>query len=476
MQVTIGAKLTLSVGAMLALGLAVGLTSVSALNTLDTRVDSLVQVSGKTLALIGDIKSEVDEMLAWERGLILYSFTLDARAIEAKTGYKKHLAGARAAMERMWPLAVPEIRKMLEDVEARLASWQALSERVAQLCQEEKPDEAWGLVLERTHPVYQEVSRLTDSMYAIQQKVMTDEHAAANWEVTRSRWAALALNGVSAIVVIGIVLNLRRTTCHLRRTAHDVLEAAHQVEGAAEQVSATSQTLAQGASEQAASLQQTSASSEEISSMTRQNAENSAAAVQLMQQAADVVIEVNHAVDAMAQSMTEISQSSARISKIIKVIDEIAFQTNILALNAAVEAARAGEAGMGFAVVADEVRNLAQRCAQAARDTAELIEESITKSAEGGRKLEQVTRAMRQNVEIAGKAKLLVDEVNVGSQEQARGVEQVAKAISHMEYVTQKTAASAEESASAGEELTALSQAMKQAAAHLDALVGSQRG
>ena len=173
--------------------------------------------------------------------------------------------------------------------------------------------------------------------------------------------------------------------------------------------------------------------------------------------------------------MTEINASSEKVSKIIKVIDEIAFQTNILALNAAVEAARAGEAGMGFAVVADEVRNLSQRCAQAARDTASLIEESIAKSHDGMSKLDQVAGAIRSITESAAKVKTLVDEVSLGSQEQARGIEQIAKAIGQMEQVTQKNAANAEQSASASEELSGQAETMKGVAGQLQALVGGRK-
>ena len=157
-------------------------------------------------------------------------------------------------------------------------------------------------------------------------------------------------------------------------------------------------------------------------------------------------------------------------------IDEIAFQTNILALNAAVEAARAGEAGMGFAVVADEVRNLAQRCAQAAKDTASLIEESIAKSNDGKSKVDQVAAAIREITEESTTIKTLVDEVNLGSQEQARGMEQIGKAITQMEQVTQKTAANAEESASAAEELNAQSESLERHCRAADGDGGWRRG
>jgi methyl-accepting chemotaxis protein/methyl-accepting chemotaxis protein-1 (serine sensor receptor) len=258
----------------------------------------------------------------------------------------------------------------------------------------------------------------------------------------------------------------------LGEITREISVGAEQVASAAGEVAATSQSLAQGASEQAASLEETSASSEEINSMARKNAENSRAAVALVTNSQQTFHATNQKLDQMVVAMNEINSSSAKISNIIKVIDEIAFQTNILALNAAVEAARAGEAGMGFAVVADEVRNLAQRCAQAARDTSALIAESITKSNDGKTKVDEVAGAVRATTAESVRVKTLVDEVSLGSEEQTRGIEQVAKALTQMEQVTQRSAASAEEGAAAAEHLNAQSAAMREMVKRLASLAG----
>ncbi len=193
-----------------------------------------------------------------------------------------------------------------------------------------------------------------------------------------------------------------------------------------------------------------------------------------MQESAKNAGEVNSSLDRMVTQMKEIDTSSNKIARIIKVIDEIAFQTNILALNAAVEAARAGEAGLGFAVVADEVRNLAQRCAQAARDTAGLIEDSIATSHDGNARLDQMAGAVRAMTDSAVRVKSLVDEVNQGSQEQARGMDQIARSVSQMQNVTQTTASAAEEGASAGAELTSHASTLRSLVHEMREMVGAQ--
>ncbi|MBW2107812.1 MAG: chemotaxis protein, partial [Deltaproteobacteria bacterium] len=237
--------------------------------------------------------------------------------------------------------------------------------------------------------------------------------------------------------------------------------AADQVGAATSQVASASQSLAEGASEQAASLEETSSSLEEMSSMTKQNADNAAQANNLMQEANQAVEQAKGSMAEVNTSMEEITKASEETQKIIKTIDEIAFQTNLLALNAAVEAARAGEAGAGFAVVADEVRNLAMRAADAAKNTAGLIEDTVKKINAGS---QLVTKTNEAFVEVAGSAAKvsdLVSEIAAASNEQAQGIEQVNTAVAEMDKVVQQNAANSEESASAAEEMSAQAQELQ---------------
>jgi methyl-accepting chemotaxis protein/methyl-accepting chemotaxis protein-1 (serine sensor receptor) len=288
-----------------------------------------------------------------------------------------------------------------------------------------------------------------------------------------ARWVAFALTGL-CLAAGGVVMWVARGIGgRLRRVARELGENAARMASAASQVSASSQALAESASEQAASLEETSASSEEITAMSRRNSENFRGAASLVTQSQQKFAAANRSLQAMVAAMGEIGASSHKISGIVKVIGEIAFQTDILALNAAVEAARAGAAGTGFAVVAEEARKLAQRCAQAAKDTAAVIQESIARSNDGQLKADRVAGAMRAIAEESSKLKALVDEIHLGSQEQARGIEQIGQAIARMEQATQTTAASAEQSAAAAGELTAQSETLQDLVENLIGMVGA---
>jgi methyl-accepting chemotaxis protein/methyl-accepting chemotaxis protein-1 (serine sensor receptor) len=343
---------------------------------------------------------------------------------------------------------------------------------MAGMCAAGQLEQADEVRKNKQRPIADQMAKSADEILEISRGRLSAAVKSSTEDAARSRWLVIACIVVALSVGTLIIFVVRLVNRSLRQTAAELSEGAGQVASAAGQVSSSSQSLAQGSSEQAASLEETSASSEEIASMARKNSENSREAAGLVTGSQQKFVQTNHSLDQMVVAMGEINTQSDKIAKIIKVIDEIAFQTNILALNAAVEAARAGEAGMGFAVVADEVRNLAQRCAQAAKDTATLIEESIAKSNDGKVKVDQVAAAIRTITEESAKVKTLVDEVNLGSQEQARGIEQIGKAIIQMEQVTQKTAANAEESASAAEELNAQSETLKDIVERLTSMVG----
>jgi len=248
--------------------------------------------------------------------------------------------------------------------------------------------------------------------------------------------------------------NINTLVHNLDDAMSQVSEAVGQVSSASGEISQGAQSLAEGSNTQASSLEEVGASLEEMSSMTKQNADNSNQAKLLAAEARGAANEGDSAMKSMASAIQQIKQSSDNTAKIVKTIDEIAFQTNLLALNAAVEAARAGEAGKGFAVVAEEVRNLAMRSAEAAKNTTEMIEESV-KNADGGVKItEEVAKSLGQIVDRVGKVGDLIAEIASASNEQALGIEQVNTAVASMNQVTQQNAANSEESASAAEELS----------------------
>ena len=470
---TIGKKLFGSLGVLALLLSACAWFGIRTAADIHGNLNDAVQLA-EDVHLAGEVERDVSQLYKFELETVLAGMQKNRGHVEqARKDAAETLAKANKTIDEILSTSKTEKdREYCAGLKAEMAKWKSTFDRVQAAVDEGKLSEADEVSEKESRPLVAELEKTAAALVDTQFDELAGDKREADAAYSTNRAIMIGIALVSSLLLLGVVWVVRQINRDLRQTATELAEGAEQVASAASQVSSSSQSLAQGSSEQAASLEETSASSEEINSMARKNSENSRVAADLMTQSQHRFDQTNQSLDQSVVAMGEINTQSDKIAKIIKVIDEIAFQTNILALNAAVEAARAGEAGMGFAVVADEVRNLAQRCAQAAKDTSALIEESIAKSNDGKVKVDQVATAIRAITEEAGKVKTLVDEVNLGSQEQARGIEQIGKAITQMEQVTQKTAANAEESASAAEELNAQSETLKDIVERLTAMVG----
>jgi methyl-accepting chemotaxis protein len=364
-------------------------------------------------------------------------------------------------------------KSLLDDVVSLRSKFLSIRERVLGLADEGHVDAATALYASEGRPAYvayvDSLARLCETSVSRIQSSTESLDAT----VRRSIWITLA--GVACVLILGIGLSvlitrsLNQVLVHLTSAVN---EASAQISAASAQVSSASQSLAESSSEQAASLEETSASLEEISSMTKRNADSAENARSISEESSRATEVGTREMSEMVDAMAAIKSSSDNIAKIIKTIDEIAFQTNILALNAAVEAARAGETGAGFAVVADEVRNLAQRAATAAKETAEKIDDSIAKSERGVEISARVANGLREITEKTRKVNELIGEIASASKEQNQGLGQISSAITQMDTVTQGNAGSAEETAAAAEELSSQAASLLDSVAELSGLVG----
>lgn len=296
--------------------------------------------------------------------------------------------------------------------------------------------------------------------YQVKEAKEMEAEAESNYaEASRNMLIAVIL-----AIVVGLGLSLKvafDASGSLGEVLKNLEMGADQVAAGSSQVSSSSQQMAEGSSESASSLEQTSASLEEMAAMTRQNSANAQRAADLVEETRNMVSRGSEAVESTVSSMLKMSESADKVSRIIKTIEEIAFQTNLLALNAAVEAARAGEHGRGFAVVADEVRSLAGRSATAARDTAALIEENATRASQGVAVSHDAGIALKAIVQSSGKVAELVREIAAASAEQAKGIGEITSAVGQMERVVSGNAANAEELSSTSEEMSSQAKALR---------------
>lgn len=464
---------SLALGVMFSLTLAVSIAYVVTVQRLSAVAASAANETAVRLQLTGKLKEQTAILRFAQRGVVLFTSDNDsANATQERNRYERALADIKKTGAEYGRAAESEVgRKAVAVFTEEVERYSRFFEDVDSAAKAHNVHLALDVIVNRARPVANTMTAALEQLVELEQRQLKATLSEIAFHRTQANVIAAAACCLS-VVISGIVfIFLRRSTAGLKKLAGELNDGAARVANAASQVSSTSQSLAQGASQQAASLEETSASTEEINAMAKKNADACSMATELVGETQEKFAHTNASLDLMVQAMGEITTSSEKISKIIQVIDEIAFQTNILALNAAVEAARAGDAGAGFAVVAEEVRNLAHRSAKAAKDTAVLIQETISKSHDGSVKVGQAAVATRDVTAAASQIKTLVEAVNGASQEQSRGIEQIGKAVSHMDQLTQSTAAAAEQGASAAQELTAESKTLKAIVAELAEIV-----
>jgi methyl-accepting chemotaxis protein len=475
---TIKKRIDLGFASILILTALVGAAGLGAISRIQDNVGAMVDDAMPGVILSGKIKSR-----ALQRQLDLMCH-LNAKTAADKKRYEddgaacadtivKSLADFQGAVYRSDRLFRSDDRQAYQKIADARDGYNRLYDEALAESRAGQTEKALAEINESLQPAFTAYLKAMDELFeanAVYGRQAGDHMQSTtrmvNWTVTGLTCLAVL---AGAILAWATTRGLNRL---LQRVASEIDRASEEISLASGQVSTSGQSLAQGAGEQAASLEQTSASLEEISCMTRRNAENADNAKKLASQTRCAADTGFSDMRDMSQAMDAIKSSSNNIGKIIKTIDEIAFQTNILALNAAVEAARAGEAGMGFAVVADEVRHLAQRSAHAAQETADKIQDSITRSQRGVEISAKVAGSLQEIVEKARTVDELLGQIAAASAEQSQGIAQVNSAVNQLDSVTQTNAGSAEENAGAAENLNTQAAALKAAVGALAKLVG----
>jgi len=470
---TIGKRLFLGVGALVVSTFALGITALISISSISNHLHAIVDVTVKKQTLANGMYRNSADLTSSIRGILLRATMKDTATLAANQALFSTSADAiQSSIQTITPLLVqPEAKQSVQDIQENLNTMRSADQAILQAIAAGNTAASLTILDTSVKPTEQRLDASVLQVLKAQNETLASDAGDSTIAAETSSWVTALMLAVAIIVGIVVVFAVRQINTVLRTSMSEMEEASVQIVSAAGQVASSSQSLAQGASEQTATIEETSSASAEINSMAKRTTENSRSTAEMVTRSQEGFEKANQSLTEMVGAMDGINASSQKISKIIKVIDEIAFQTNILALNAAVEAARAGEAGMGFAVVADEVRNLAQRCAQAAKDTADLIEDSIQKSNGGRVKVDQVAVAIAAITAESSKIKVLVDEISLGSVEQSSGIDQISRAITQMEQVTQSSAANAEESAAAAEQLNAQAASMKDVVETLRAMV-----
>jgi methyl-accepting chemotaxis protein len=476
----VGARLVLAFSFMILILGTIGLVGYVSIKNIKHELDGIFAVNLPSIDLLIETDRDLQQLLVAERSMIFANAKSELFQ-QLLADYQENFEQSADRWTKYQTLQLTAAEKEIisEYMKARKewedTSRQVVDGRIADTRQGRRLalDLSLGLAKEKFEGMRQYLDQLTE--LNLQYAAEAHSKAVATYEKAVFSLIAVLAAGLVAGVLLMWLLS-RGITRPLSTVMAGLNQASEQVASASTELSGTSNQLAEGASEQAAALEESSSSLEEMSSMTRQNADNAKQANNLMQEANQVVDEANQAMTALTASMSEISKASEETSKIVKTIDEIAFQTNLLALNAAVEAARAGESGAGFAVVADEVRNLAMRAAEAARNTAVLIEGTVKKVQDGVELVAKSDEAFTKVSRSSHRVGELVAEIAAASDEQAHGIEQINRAVTEMDRVVQQTAASAQESAAASQEMDAQAEYMRNYVGQLADLVGRHKG
>ena len=477
-NLTIGKRITLGFVVLLCIALVLGVYLRTRLAVVQNEMVGVATNNIPAVALLSDIQATMlnDRITLYK--FILSSDPKDREDLEASM--KADSVINTQKLDQYRKIASPQGRVLLGQFDSVRADYVRARGEIIALSRASTSQDASAQVFLKTRAEMDPAAMACENALSncvAQERKEADASAANVLSAARGTdgWLLVGLALGLILGVGGAFITIRGTNRVLEHVSASLNDGAAQITSAAAQVSSASQSLAEGASEQAASLEETSASLEEMTSMSRNNADLTEKCKGWMADARVIVGNVERLLNETAASIHETNRSSEATSKVIKTIEEIAFQTNILALNAAVEAARAGEAGMGFAVVADEVRNLAQRCAQAAKETSVLIDGATAAARKGNELTVSTQEAFKQNIEIAGKVGGAVDEIAAAVKEQSLGMAQINTAVGQMDKVTQANAANAEESAAAAEELNAQAATMKASVEQLLKLVGENK-
>jgi methyl-accepting chemotaxis protein/methyl-accepting chemotaxis protein-1 (serine sensor receptor) len=470
-------KLLWAIGGLVLGSSVMGVTSYIAIQHLGSELETQSQATAKALALAGDIKATVFGVRIANRGVMLFSsINSEASVAKAEKAFQaSHDDLEKKLADMAGRMTSDEGRQLVDNLRTSLAGYTDEHQHVAALSKEGKVDEAVkydsvvGVKLGGEMSKY--AGELSDRQIKWSEEAMARGARIRSWSTYTTILMLVACASIGALL---LYLGFQVAAC-LRAVSESLKSVSSEITSTAGELAHSSSSLATSSTQQAASLEEVSAAAEEVSGMVKQSAEIADQTADAVGQEAEIEAEVQVAMKATTESMGEINNASTQIAKIIKVIDEIAFQTNILALNAAVEAARAGEAGMGFAVVADEVRNLAHRSADAARETNGIIEKSIATARHGSERIAVVAGCLERRAKLHSVVREQSERTRVACREQAKGIQEVTVAAHQISSATQVASTNADQGARASEQLSSEAERLTGAIQQLDELIGASR-